>query len=183
MPPPLCGKLQRGAVKQVTKSNFRQAIEQLRDHVQDADFIAVSTQKTGSAFFPSSASSFPSSARTKVGGSHALHLGWRCVSPIDTPKMAYLKAKLAAERFELLQFAVCPFRLQGSKVIAHPYNFHLFPRDELHLGMPSYSFSCQTSIITSMAHEGFDFNVCIYDGKWGSHVVDMSTTLENFKKD
>lgn len=45
------------------------------------------------------------------------------------------------------------------------YNFHLFPRDELNIGMPSYSFSCQTSCLTSMAREGFDFNICIYDGE------------------
>ncbi|XP_024317809.1 poly(A)-specific ribonuclease PARN-like isoform X2 [Brachypodium distachyon] len=44
------------------------------------------------------------------------------------------------------------------------YNFHLFPRDELQLGMPSYSFSCQTSYFSSMARDGFDFNMCIYDG-------------------
>nr|XP_019701600.1 poly(A)-specific ribonuclease PARN-like isoform X3 [Elaeis guineensis] len=30
--------------------------------------------------------------------------------------------------------------------------------------MPSYSFSCQSSFLTSMAREGFDFNVSIYDG-------------------
>lgn len=48
---------------------------------------------------------------------------------------------------------------------SHRYNFHLFPRDELNIGMPSYSFSCQTSCLTSMAQEGFDFNVCIYDGE------------------
>jgi len=45
------------------------------------------------------------------------------------------------------------------------YNFHLFPRDELNLGMPSYNFSCQTSFLTSMAREGFDFNAFIYDGE------------------
>lgn len=45
------------------------------------------------------------------------------------------------------------------------YNFHLFPRDDLNIGMPSYSFSCQVSHLTSMAREGFDFDACIYDGK------------------
>ncbi|KAG8087551.1 hypothetical protein GUJ93_ZPchr0010g9012 [Zizania palustris] len=30
--------------------------------------------------------------------------------------------------------------------------------------MPSYSFSCQSSYLSSMAHSGFDFNMCIYDG-------------------
>nr|DAD25411.1 TPA_asm: hypothetical protein HUJ06_026875 [Nelumbo nucifera] len=78
--------------------------------------------------------------------------------------MAYLKAKDAAERFQLFQFAVCPFTIESSKVVAYPYNFHLFPRDELNIGMPSYSFSCQTSYLMSMAREDFDFNACIYDG-------------------
>ncbi|XP_057831793.2 poly(A)-specific ribonuclease PARN-like isoform X2 [Cryptomeria japonica] len=44
------------------------------------------------------------------------------------------------------------------------YNFHLFPRDELRVGMPSYSFLCQISLISSMAQKGFDFNSCVYEG-------------------
>jgi len=44
------------------------------------------------------------------------------------------------------------------------YNFHIFPRDELQLGMPSYSFYCQSSYLSTMANAGFDFNMCIYDG-------------------
>ncbi|GKD39017.1 poly(A)-specific ribonuclease PARN-like protein, partial [Tanacetum coccineum] len=44
------------------------------------------------------------------------------------------------------------------------FNFHLFPRDELEIGMPYYSFSYQPSYLTLMAREDFDFNVCIYDG-------------------
>ncbi|XP_042415611.1 poly(A)-specific ribonuclease PARN-like isoform X1 [Zingiber officinale] len=134
------------AVKQVTNSNFADALKQLRAHVDQADFVAVSCRKTGDC--ASASSRHP----------------WRRVLPMDTPEIAYLKAKLAAESYEILQFAVCPFSLKGSKVIAFPFNFNLFPRDRLNLGMPSYSFSCQTSFLTSMAHEGFDFNACIYDG-------------------
>ncbi|XP_008799184.1 poly(A)-specific ribonuclease PARN-like isoform X1 [Phoenix dactylifera] len=136
-----------GAVKQITKSNFSAALQQIKVHIQDADFIAVSSQKTGD-----------------LAASSSHRYPWRRILPIDIAETAYLKAKLAAETFELLQFAVCPFRFQGSKVVAFPYNFHLFPRDELNLGMPSYSFSCQTSFLASMAREGFDFNVSIYDG-------------------
>nr|XP_029116591.1 poly(A)-specific ribonuclease PARN-like isoform X2 [Elaeis guineensis] len=135
------------AVKQITKSNFSAALQQIKAHIKDADFIAVSSQKTGD-----------------LSASSSHRYPWRRVLPIDVPETAYLKAKLAAETFELLQFAVCPFRFQGSKLVAFPYNFHLFPRDELNLGMPSYSFSCQSSFLTSMAREGFDFNVSIYDG-------------------
>ncbi|KAJ9169842.1 hypothetical protein P3X46_017991 [Hevea brasiliensis] len=128
-------------VKQVTKSNFSDCLEGIKSHISSSDFIAVSLQKTGSFSAP-----------------------WHHVSPFDTPDTAYLKTKHAAERFQVLQFAVCPFTITASRVTAYPYNFHLFPRDELKIGMPSYSFSCQTSYLSSMAREGFDFNACIYDG-------------------
>ncbi|KAL2488363.1 Poly(A)-specific ribonuclease PARN-like [Forsythia ovata] len=128
-------------IKQVTKSNFSEALGEIRTHVSNSDFIAVSLQQTGAYSAP-----------------------WQRVLPIDTAETAYLKAKRAAERFQVLQFAVCPFSVKASKLIAHPYNFHLFPRDELKIAMPSYSFSCQLSYLTTMAREGFDFNACIYDG-------------------
>uniref|UniRef100_A0A6P6GG21 poly(A)-specific ribonuclease PARN-like n=1 Tax=Ziziphus jujuba TaxID=326968 RepID=A0A6P6GG21_ZIZJJ len=138
----LCTKLHdKWSVKQVMKSNFAESLEEIKTRISDSDFIAVSLQKTGSF-----------SAR------------WQRVLPFDTAETAYCKAKYAAEKFQLLQFAVCPFTISDSKLVAHPYNFLLFPRDEMNIGMPSYSFSCQTSYLTSMAQEGFDFNACIYDG-------------------
>ncbi|XP_062081200.1 poly(A)-specific ribonuclease PARN-like [Humulus lupulus] len=129
------------AVKQVTKSNFAESLEEIKHHISSSDFVAVSLQKTGSFSAP-----------------------WHCAHPFDTAETSYNKAKYAAERFQIFQFAVCPFSVNGSKLVAHPYNYLLFPRDELKVGMPSYSFSCQTSYLTSMAREGFDFNACIYDG-------------------
>ncbi|GMI70873.1 hypothetical protein like AT3G25430 [Hibiscus trionum] len=129
------------SVKQVTKSNFNDSLQEFKSHLSSSDFVAVSLQNTGS-----------------------FSASWNRVSSFDTPETAYLKARRAAERFQLLQFAICPFTISGSKVTAHPYNFHLFPRDELNIGMPSYSFSCQTSYLTAMARHGFDFNACIYDG-------------------
>ncbi|CAN4093617.1 unnamed protein product [Withania somnifera] len=129
------------SVKQVTKSNFSVALEEISTCISDSDFIAVSLKNTGAYSAP-----------------------WQRILPIDTAHTAYLKAKYAAERFQILQFAVCPFYTKGSKLIVHPYNFHLFPRDELKIGMPSYSFSCQSSYLTSMAQESVDFNACIYDG-------------------
>ncbi|MCE3051671.1 hypothetical protein HAX54_050480 [Datura stramonium] len=128
-------------VKQVTKSNFSVALEEISTCISNSDFIAVSLKNTGAYSAP-----------------------WQRILPIDTAQTAYDKAKYAAERFQVLQFAVCPFSIKGSKLIVHPYNFHLFPRDELKIGMPSYSFSCQSSYLTSMAQEGFDFNACIHDG-------------------
>ncbi|KAK8711759.1 hypothetical protein V6N13_147026 [Hibiscus sabdariffa] len=129
------------SVKQVTKSNFNDSLQEFKSHLSSSDFVAVSLQNTGS-----------------------FSASWNRVSSFDTPETAYLKARRASERFQLLQFAICPFTISDSKVTAHPYNFHLFPRDELNIGMPSYSFSCQTSYLTAMARQGFDFNACIYDG-------------------
>uniref|UniRef100_A0A803L889 Uncharacterized protein n=1 Tax=Chenopodium quinoa TaxID=63459 RepID=A0A803L889_CHEQI len=128
-------------IKQVKKSNFSQVLEEMKPHISNSDFIAVSLQKTGSYSSP-----------------------WQRVLPFDTPEIAYLKAKRSSENFQLLQFAICPFTLRASKLTAYPYNFHLFPRDELKFGVPSYTFACQTSYLTSMARLGFDFNSCIYDG-------------------
>lgn len=129
-------------IKQVTKSNFDDSLQEIKHHIATSHFIALSLQNTGSFSSP-----------------------WHRLSAFDTPYTAYSKAKFSAERFQILQFAVCPFKIEASKVIAFPYNFHLFPRDELKLGMPSYSFACQTSSLNAMAKEGFDFNACIYDGK------------------
>uniref|UniRef100_I1QJ03 Uncharacterized protein n=1 Tax=Oryza glaberrima TaxID=4538 RepID=I1QJ03_ORYGL len=131
------------AARQVTKRNFAEAVQDLAAHVEACDYVAIAAQRTGAP------------------------TGWRRALPVDTPETAYLKAKLAAESFQPLHFAICPFRVDAtspSTLVAYPYNFHLFPRDELQLGMPAYSFSCQSSYLSSMAHSGFDFNMCIYDG-------------------
>ncbi|XP_009358962.2 poly(A)-specific ribonuclease PARN-like [Pyrus x bretschneideri] len=129
------------AVKEVTKSNFSESLVEFKDHLSSSDFVAVSLQKTGSYRAP-----------------------WHRPQPFDTADTSYCKAKYAAERFQLLQFAACPFTLRASKLTPYPYNFVLFPRDELKMGMPTYSFSVQASHLTSMADEGFDFNACIYNG-------------------
>ncbi|CAH2052302.1 unnamed protein product [Thlaspi arvense] len=131
----------RWSVKQVKKSNFKSALDEIRTSIDSSDFVALSLQNTGS-----------------------YAAAWHRVSAIDTSHTSYFKAKYAAERYQILQFALCPFSLSGPKLTVHPYNFYLFPRDELKLGMPSYSFSCQASRLTAMAREGFDFNTCIYEG-------------------
>ncbi|PIN00030.1 Poly(A)-specific ribonuclease [Handroanthus impetiginosus] len=144
-------------VKQVTKTNFSEALEEIKACIFNSDFVAVSLQKTGGHSAP-----------------------WQKILPIDTAETAYIKAKRTAERFQILQFAVCPFSVNASKLIAHPYNFHLFPRDELKVGMPSYGFSCQSSYLTSMAREGFDFNGCIYNGiSYLSRAQESATKVQN----
>lgn len=84
-------------VKQVSKSNFSETLKTIKDEILQSDFIAVSLKKTGSHSAP-----------------------WHKTLSIDTAETAYLKAKYAAERFQIFQFAVCPFSVRDSKIIAHP---------------------------------------------------------------
>ncbi|GMP90185.1 hypothetical protein CsSME_00041431 [Camellia sinensis var. sinensis] len=42
----------RWPVKQVTKANFSEALDQIKNHLGDSDFVAVSLQKTGSPNTP-----------------------------------------------------------------------------------------------------------------------------------
>lgn len=52
-----------------------------------------------------------------------LHLAHRRLlrpAAFDSLEIAYCKSKDAAERYELLKIAVCPFTVQGSKLFAHP---------------------------------------------------------------
>ncbi|VFQ61599.1 unnamed protein product [Cuscuta campestris] len=89
-----CGKW---GIKQVTKSNFSESLDEIGARIADSDFIAVSLQTTGAYSSP-----------------------WKRHLPFDTAEIGYLKARHAAERFQILQFAVCPFSFRASKVIAHP---------------------------------------------------------------
>ncbi|KAG6403515.1 hypothetical protein SASPL_135738 [Salvia splendens] len=143
-------------VKQVVKSNFSETLAEIKESIVSSDFVAVSLQKTGSYSAP-----------------------WQKCLPIDTDETAYWKAKRAAERFQILQFSVCPFSVKASKLIANPYNFQLFPRHEVKAGMPSYGFLCQSSCLASMAQEGFDFNACIYNGiSYMSRAQESAATVQ-----
>ncbi|KAK6145158.1 hypothetical protein DH2020_021978 [Rehmannia glutinosa] len=84
-------------VKQVEKSNFSEALAEIKAYIANSDFVAVSLQKTGGHSAP-----------------------WQKILPIDTAETAYIKAKHAAMRFQILQFSVCPFSVKASKLIAHP---------------------------------------------------------------
>ncbi|KAH9306344.1 hypothetical protein KI387_010748, partial [Taxus chinensis] len=68
-------------VKQVTRSNLGPAVELLKEQIQNADFIAVSVQCTGSHGAP-----------------------WQRILGFDSSECAYYKAKDRAERFQLLHF-------------------------------------------------------------------------------
>ncbi|OVA01058.1 Ribonuclease CAF1 [Macleaya cordata] len=131
------------AIKNVTKKNFDSALEDLKKHVRDADFVSVDLEMTGVTSAP-----------------------WRESLDFDRFDVRYLKVKDSVEKFAVVQFGVCPFKWDSSKesFIAHPYNFYIFPRKELPFDGPAHEFLCQTTSIGFLAKYQFDFNACIHEG-------------------
>ncbi|BFI40227.1 poly(A)-specific ribonuclease [Marchantia polymorpha subsp. ruderalis] len=127
----------------VTKANFWETYEQLVIHLQTADFVALDFEMTGVETTP-----------------------WRRHSELDTCDTRYLHIKHSAESFAVWQCGVCPFKWDepGQKFIAYPYNFYIFPRNELPVEMPSRSYFCQTASLEFLAKHRFDFNTTVYNG-------------------
>lgn len=131
------------AIKTVTKSNFESALNDLRLHVRDADFVAVDLEMTGVTSAP-----------------------WRESFEFDRFDIQYLKVKDSADKFAVVQFGVCPFRWDPHEqsFVAHPHNFYIFPRQETKGDDTSYEFLCQTTSVDFLAKHQFDFNMCIHEG-------------------
>jgi poly(A)-specific ribonuclease len=131
------------AMANVTKRNFEDAYEQLKGHLQKADFVAIDLEMTG-----------------------VESTMWRRNLEMDTCETRYQNLKHSAEKFAVWQCGVCPFKWDetGKKFIAFPYNFFIFPRNELQLDMPSRAFFAQTTSLEFLAKHKFDFNTCVYDG-------------------
>ncbi|XP_057816544.1 poly(A)-specific ribonuclease PARN [Cryptomeria japonica] len=127
----------------VTRGNFKVALEGLRGLIRDADFIAIDLEMSGLTSAP-----------------------WRDSFEFDTLEVRYSKLADSARNFAVLQFGVCPFRWDSTSAhfFAHPHNFYIFPRNELPANIPPFDFLCQTTSIEFLAKHNFDFNVCIYEG-------------------
>ncbi|KAH9318472.1 hypothetical protein KI387_020241 [Taxus chinensis] len=131
------------AMANVTRTNFKPAVEGLGGLIRDADFIAIDLEMSGLTSAP-----------------------WRDSFEFDTLGVRYSKLKDSANNFAVLQFGVCPFRWDSAnaRFLAYPHNFYIFPRNEFPANIPSFDFRCQTTSIEFLAKHNFDFNVCIYEG-------------------
>ncbi|KAL6652588.1 hypothetical protein ACP70R_011513 [Stipagrostis hirtigluma subsp. patula] len=131
------------AVKQVTRGNLAEALEELRRRVREATFVGLDLEMSGVTSAP-----------------------WRDTFELDSADVRYLKLRDSAERFAALQLGVCPFRWDPAKsaFIAHPHNFFIFPRKELPSDCSSHEFLCQTTSIDFLAKYQFDFNTCFREG-------------------
>ncbi|XP_010240011.1 poly(A)-specific ribonuclease PARN isoform X2 [Brachypodium distachyon] len=131
------------AVKQVTRGNLAEALEELRARVRDAAFVGLDLEMSGVTSAP-----------------------WRDTFELDRADVRYLKLRDSAQRFAALQLGVCPFRWDPAKsaFVAHPHNFFIFPRKELPDDISSHEFLCQTTSIDFLAKYQFDFNTCFHEG-------------------
>lgn len=127
----------------VTRRNFAESLEQLKVQLSGADFVAVDLEMTGVE-------------STK----------WRRNWDLDSYETRYQNLKHSAEKFAVWQCGVCPFKWNEAekKWIAYPYNFFVFPRNELQVQLPARSFLVQTNSLEFLTKHRFDFNACIYDG-------------------
>nr|CAE05998.4 OSJNBa0016O02.8 [Oryza sativa Japonica Group] len=87
------------AVKQVTRGNLAEALEELRARVRGAAFVGIDLEMSGVTSAP-----------------------WRDTLGLDRADVRYLKLRDSAERFAALQLGVCPFRWDPAKsaFVAHP---------------------------------------------------------------
>ncbi|XP_044457826.1 poly(A)-specific ribonuclease PARN isoform X2 [Triticum aestivum] len=87
------------AVKQVTRGNLAEALEELRARVRDAAFVGIDLEMSGVTSAP-----------------------WRDTFELDRADVRYLKLRDSAKRFAVLQLGVCPFRWDPAKsaFVAHP---------------------------------------------------------------
>jgi len=87
-------------VKQVTRGNLAEALDELRVRVREAAFVGLDLEMSGVTSAP-----------------------WRDTFELDRDDVRYFKLRDSAERFAALQLGVCPFRWDPAKsaFVAHPY--------------------------------------------------------------
>lgn len=88
-------------IKNVTKSNLDSTLQDLRQHIRAADFVAIDLEMTGITSAP-----------------------WRESLEFDRFDIRYLKVKDSADKFAVVQLGVCPFRWDSSSFVAHPLVTH-----------------------------------------------------------
>ena len=126
---------------EITSDNYLQKESEIISDIQKCDFLSFDLEMTGIA----------------VGSRHFL----------DSPSERYLKHKISAEKFRIIQFGLVPWfkkfdSSDKNKIIyeAKPYNIYVFPGKELeHLNI-----NCEVSALVFNSKHGMNFNTWIYKG-------------------
>ncbi|XP_019643159.1 PREDICTED: poly(A)-specific ribonuclease PARN-like domain-containing protein 1 [Branchiostoma belcheri] len=124
----------------VKRDEFLQLLPEIRDRIQDCDFVAIDTEFTG------------------------LCLSEACQpSLFDTPQERYRKLRQTVGSFIVCQVGVSVFKkdMKYNRFDVWSYNFHLFPQSFANLDV---RFSCQASSFEFLCQHNFDFNKFVYEG-------------------
>ncbi|KAI5061448.1 hypothetical protein GOP47_0023953 [Adiantum capillus-veneris] len=130
----------------ITRQNFWGSLESFKAHLRSADFVGFDLE---------------------LSGVHSVPTFDPSCSDLGSPlHHSYRRIKHLAEKFTVFQVGFALFHLDPvcNRFLAYPYNFYVFPRNDLHLGLPATSLSCEASALEFLASHGFDFNLCIQDG-------------------
>lgn len=126
---------------EITSDNYFEKEAEIISDIQKCDFISFDLEMTGIA----------------VGSRHFL----------DYPSERYLKHKISAEKFRIIQFGLVPwFRKldpnDKNKIIyeAKPYNIYVFPGKEVEY----MNINCEVSALVFNSKHGMNFNTWIYKG-------------------
>ena len=126
---------------EITSDNYLQKEPEIISDIQKCDFLSFDLEMTGIA----------------TGNRHFL----------DSPSERYLKHKISAEKFRIIQFGLVPwFKKTDSKdknkIIyeAKPYNIYVFPGKEVDY----MNINCEVSGLVFNSKHGMNFNTWIYKG-------------------
>lgn len=126
---------------EITSDNYFEKEAEIISDIQKCDFISFDLEMTGIA----------------VGSRHFL----------DYPSERYLKHKISAEKFRIIQFGLVPWFRKAdpndkNKIIyeAKPYNIYVFPGKEVEY----MNINCEVSALVFNSKHGMNFNTWIYKG-------------------
>uniref|UniRef100_T1IEU5 Uncharacterized protein n=1 Tax=Rhodnius prolixus TaxID=13249 RepID=T1IEU5_RHOPR len=124
----------------VTNSNFKELLPEIKNVINSASFICLDGEFTGL----SNADNIASFA---------------------TPSEYFCKLRSSALDFLVVQFGLSAFRKEdsGKRYTNKTYNFYLFPR-QLNRQARDRRFLCQASSLTFLTEHGFDFNKLFREG-------------------
>ena len=126
---------------EITSDNYFEKEAEIISDIQKCDFISFDLEMTGIA----------------VGSRHFL----------DYPSERYLKHKISAEKFRIIQFGLVTWFRKAdpndkNKIIyeAKPYNIYVFPGKEVEY----MNINCEVSALVFNSKHGMNFNTWIYKG-------------------
>ncbi|KAG8200782.1 hypothetical protein JTE90_006364 [Oedothorax gibbosus] len=125
----------------VTKSNFAEQFLNVKQAIDECDFLGIDTELTGLYNTRSTEHAF------------------------DTMEERYEKHREQCSNILIIQFGLSAFKYhpQEKKYTHRDFNFYVFPRPHMRQA-PDPKFICQTSSFHFLASHGFDFNKVIYEG-------------------